>query len=106
MMRQHQQQLDDIVPKPINVGEAVLLPLSSRRRKRKIIYYHPGTGEPTCPLPADGYHMKLLLSRGFTLEPPSLKKPDLPSGKGECPICGRKVKRIRQHYNYAHGGEK
>ena len=48
-----------------------ILPLPDLRQKRKRVYYHPGTGLPTCLLPADSYHEKLFLKSGFTLEPPS-----------------------------------
>jgi len=95
MMPQHHRQADDIVPREIAVGGAMIKPLPGRYKKRKIVYYHPGTGEPTCPLPADKYHMNLFLSRGFTLEPPL-------HGAGICPVCGKKVKRLKQHYKLAH----
>ena len=48
-----------------------ILPIPDLTKKRKRVYYHPGTGLPTCLLPADPYHEKLFLKSGFTLEPPS-----------------------------------
>jgi len=52
-----------------------ILPLEGLKRKKRRIYYHPGTGEPTCPLPADAYHTRLFLKQGFTLEPPQKQTP-------------------------------
>jgi len=58
-----------------------ILPLEGVKKKMKRIYYHPGTGLPTCPLPADKYHERRYLSRGFTLEPPIKQF--------TCDICGK-----------------
>jgi hypothetical protein len=65
--------MDEIVGKGLVAGGVSIQPLPNRRIKKKRIYYHPGTGEPTCPLPADQYHERIFLSRGFTLEPPSVE---------------------------------
>lgn len=79
----------------------------------KRIYYRPGTGRPTCPLPADKYHTNLFLKAGFTLEPPEVKiqstelylvpkVEELPKGEGNCPVCGKKCKRVKTHYKMTH----
>jgi len=78
-----------------------ILPLDGLQKKKKRIYYHPGTGEPTCLLPADKYHTRLFLRQGFTLEPPEKPK-EIPSGVGKCPVCGKTCKRVRQHFDLAH----
>jgi len=62
--------MDDLIAGEMNIGGVLIRPLPNRKVKRKLIYYHPGTGEPTCLLPADAYHKRLFLRRGFTLEPP------------------------------------
>jgi hypothetical protein len=74
--------MDEIVGKGFNVGGIGILPLPNRKVKAKRIYYHPNTGEPTCLLPADAYHTRLLLRMGFTLEPP-IKPPDGNEKQGE-----------------------
>ena len=85
----------------------------------KRIYYHPGTGEPTCLLPADKYHEALFLRQGFTLEPPeSIEEPQVEqtmivkparkrarknkNGKSICKICGKQYKNVRLHMKVAH----
>lgn len=106
--------MDEIVGRGLNVGGVGLLPLPFRKVKMKRIYYHPN-GEPTCLLPADTYHERLLLSKGFTLEPPhkdevktevktEVKELRLPKGQGVCPDCGKKCKGVRLHYKLAHKG--
>jgi hypothetical protein len=65
--------MDEIVGRGLEVGGVSIQPLPNRKIKAKRIYYHPGTGEPTCLLPADKYHERLFLRRGFTLEPPSVE---------------------------------
>jgi len=46
-------------------------PIDNPRQNPRRVFYRPGTGRPTLPLPADPYHTKLFLNSGFTLEPPS-----------------------------------
>lgn len=118
--------MDEIVGKGFNVAGVAILPLPNRKVKMKRIYYHPGTGEPTCLLPADSYHEHMFLRMGFTLEPPQkverpqaslepqerasddiceelvIGVPKLPKGAGKCPVCGKKSKRVKTHFRLAH----
>jgi len=120
--------VDEIVGRGMNAGGVDILPLPSRKRKRKRVYYHPGTGEATCLLPADKYHEQLFLRRGFTLEPPETKaepvmqdvepqveqavavqpKPTRKKvrrdkhGKSICDVCGKSFKSLGTHKRLAH----
>lgn len=121
--------IDEIVGRGMRTPQGVdILPLPNRKVKMKRIYYHPGSGEPTCLLPADKYHEQLLLSRGFTLEPPENVEP-MPSqdvepqtaqavavqpsparkrvkrdknGKAICDLCGKSFKSLGTHRRLAH----
>ena len=119
--------VDEIVGRGMKAGGVDILPLTGRKKKGKRIYYHPGSGEPTCLLPADKYHEQLLLRRGFTLEPPETKvepsqdvqpqveqaeivKPKATqkrvkrdkNGKAICEICGKACKNLKSHVRLAH----
>jgi len=120
--------VDEIVGRGMMAGGAEILPLPGRKKKGKRIYYHPGTGEPTCLLPTDKYHETLFLKRGFTLEPPEIKvepvmqdvEPQIEqavavkirstrksvrhdkNGKSICDICGKGFKRLKAHQRLAH----
>lgn len=63
-----------------NQGYAIL-PVPELRKKKKRIYYRPDTGAPTCPLPADPYHVKVFLKGGLLLEPPGEVVPAKPKRK-------------------------
>lgn len=113
---------DEIVGRGMKAGGVDILPLAGRKKKRKRIYYHPGTGEPTCLLPADKYHEQLFLKRGFTLEPPETKvepsqgvQPQVEqavivrkrvrkdkNGKAICEVCGERFKNLKTHVRLAH----
>jgi len=103
---------------------AEILPLSNRRKKGKRIYYHPGTGEPTCLLPTDKYHEALFLRQGFTIEPPEkvtsqdvqpqveqtvtvkakrIKKDK--NGKSICDTCGKACKNLKTHQRLTHSNK-
>ena len=118
--------VDEIVGKGMMAGGVDILPLAGRKKKVKRIYYHPGTGEPSCLLPADKYHEQLFLRKGFTLEPhekivepisqdvqpqveqavvvktkrKSVKRSK--NGKAICEICGRRFKNLKSHVRLAH----
>ena len=120
--------VDEIVGRGMMAGGVDILPLAGRKKKRKRVYYHPGTGEATCLLPADKYHEQLFLRRGFTLEPPETKaepvmqdvEPQVeqavvvPSkgarkrvkrgknGKSICDVCGKSFKSLGTHKRLAH----
>ena len=119
--------VDEIVGRGMMAGGVDILPLAGRKKKRKRLYYHPGTGEPTCLLPADKYHEALFLKRGFTLEPPETKvepsqdvQPQVAqavvvkaksaqkrvkrdkNGKSICDVCGKSFKSLGTHKRLAH----
>ena len=122
--------VDEIVGRGMMAGGVDILPLAGRKKKRKRLYYHPGTGEPTCLLPADKYHEQLFLKRGFTLEPRETKvepsqdvqpqteqavavqtKPTRKrvrrdkNGKAICEVCGKSFKSLGTHKRLAHSNE-
>ena len=56
-------------------------PVRGLKKKEKRIYYRPETGAPTCPLPADPYHVRVFLKGGLLLEPPGEVVPAEPKRK-------------------------